>query len=377
MFGIAKKVIRDNYIHLINILMTFTNLVIRNESKINEYRTPLVPHDVKILIKNGFNVYVISSNVRCYKDSEYANAGAIILMSFEEVFELDKLTTLIIGLKELDMQYIGQFAYTHLYFSHTLKGQIGANDTLELFKLYGGKLYDLEYIVDHTNKRLVSFGTYAGIAGTLLGIKNYTKHTYFDSGLVPMMSLETELQELVNTFKITCLSPSICIIGSNGRCGIGAKYVCDKLGLSYTCLGRNDDKSDIWKYDIVLNCIFLADGDNIKPFVTHNTIKDFCNCTIVDVSCDCNAHNNPIAIYTKSSTHADPILSYYGNDHNVLIDLIAIDNLPTLLPKDSSKYFSNKLAQLISKINIDHVEHDHCVHCVWKRALDVFIKAHH
>jgi saccharopine dehydrogenase (NAD+, L-lysine-forming) len=70
--------------------------------------------------------------------------------------------------------------------------------------------------------------------------------------------------------------------------------------------------------------------------------------TIVDISCDCTRENNPIKLYEKSTTWNQPVLSY-----NKYVDIIAIDNLPSLLPKDSSDYFSDICIRLLLNYNND------------------------
>jgi saccharopine dehydrogenase (NAD+, L-lysine-forming) len=63
---------------------------------------------------------------------------------------------------------------------------------------------------------------------------------------------------------------------------------------------------------------------------------------IVDISCDINAKNNPIQLNYKATSFEEPIYKI-----NEKIDIIAIDNLPSLLPKDSSEEFSSKLQKII------------------------------
>ena len=91
------------------------NLVLRKEFKYNEFRTPLIPSDIKKLIYNNFIVYVEKSNLRFFKDNEYEESGAIMIENFLEL-NLNLKNTLIIGLKELDINIDELFKYNHLYF---------------------------------------------------------------------------------------------------------------------------------------------------------------------------------------------------------------------------------------------------------------------
>ncbi|MES2613785.1 MAG: saccharopine dehydrogenase, partial [Bdellovibrionota bacterium] len=51
------------------------------------------------------------------------------------------------------------------------------------------------------------------------------------------------------------------------------------------------------------------------------------------------------------------------------IDLIAIDNLPTLVPKESSQYFSNKLLKHLQDL-LGNVDPDN----IWRRSKDIFLQ---
>ena len=98
--------------------MNFKIIYIRNETIKDEYRTPLVPNDVKILIENGFTIYV-ESNENCkrfFKDKEYTDVGAIV--TEKKWHEMENL--LIIGIKELsDIDLSKLNSHTHMYFSHS------------------------------------------------------------------------------------------------------------------------------------------------------------------------------------------------------------------------------------------------------------------
>ena len=106
--------------------------------------------------------------------------------------------------------------------------------------------------------------------------------------------------------------------------------------------------SNLKNYNIIFNCILL--NNILEPFITMDTLKSIHNIkVIVDISCDYNSKYNPIAIYNTPTTFTYPIHTIED------VDIIAIDNLPSLLPRESSIYFSNKLVPYIEDIlgNID------------------------
>ncbi len=201
----------------------FDTIVLRKETKMNEYRTPLVPADVKKLINNNFKVYVEESPNRCYKLDKYISHGAIEILR-KDVLKLNKDTTLIAGLKELcDSDNL--YSFKNLYFAHCYKNQNGSENILNNFKNNNGTLYDLEYLVDDNNRRLVAFGFYAGLMGTLLGIMQFIKKSkdgQYISNLTPIIDLELTINKLKLDIINSNLQINVAIIGIYGRCGKGS-----------------------------------------------------------------------------------------------------------------------------------------------------------
>ena len=328
--------------------MVYNIIVIRKELRSTEYRTPIVPIDIKILVLNNFKVFIEESSHRCFNTQEFIENGAI-LIKHEEIYNLDKNNTLILGLKELDLHDVKLFEFTHIYFSHTYKNQLDSAKILNMFAVNNGKIYDLEYLLDNQNNRLVHFCYHAGFVGALLGVLQYTKK--INNNILKNLAPFTNIYSTINNLKKSIVTADltnikIALIGPNGKCGKGASNLLNILGLSFDGFLRNDNKSKLSDYNILINCIYLKKSDEIDPFISHNIIDKFNNCVIVDISCDFTNENNPIRIYNKLTTHANPVLKI-----NEFVDLIAIDNLPTLAPIESSKDFSNKLVYLLIGIN--------------------------
>lgn len=347
------------------VYMSFDTIVIRKELKQNEFRTPIVPKDVKVLVSHNFKVFIEHSPNRCYDTNEYINNGAM-LIDHNEIYNLNKNSTLLIGLKDLDLDDEELFSFNHIYFSHTYKNQTGSEEILKMFKNKNGKIYDLEYITDKYSKRLVSFGYYAGFVGALLGVWQYLEKLNKKklNNLQPIFNIKTKITEIKKCLEEHNLSNNnlkICVIGPNGRCGSGSLKLFDLLNLIPDKLGREHTKDNLHNYNIIINCIFLNKTDTIKPFISDDNISNFKDCVVIDVSCDCTSDNNPINIYTKPTSHEFPSLSY-NNDQ---LHLIAIDNLPTLVPVGSSEYFSDKLVQLLIKINDQPND-------IWDRCINMY-----
>jgi saccharopine dehydrogenase (NAD+, L-lysine-forming) len=292
-------------------------IFIRAETYPNEFRAPLVPHDVRTLLEEGHSVIVQSSETRCFTDEEYMEDGAII--SYKPWYQQDP-QTLIVGLKELDhLEMLN--GHTHVYFSHALKGQEGGSKILEAFHNSNSTLYDLEGFAQNGN-RLLTFGFYAGVVGAFLGVKA------FGSNLGPLKP--NSLTELSTSCQP--ITAKIGIVGV-GRTSKGVQRILTSLGLPYTVLGRGDHV-DPTQYDIFFNCICLSPDykekwvlDSVKPLL------------IVDISCDASKPNSPLP--PIRTTWEEPVYRS-GN-----LSVIAIDNLPSLIPRESSMDFSSCMADII------------------------------
>ena len=301
-------------------------IFLRSETYENEFRTPIVPADVIRLMQHGATVLVEASLQRIFSDAEY---GASI--TIEKWYEQGP-DTLIIGLKELDhLDKLND--HSHVYFSHSYKGQANADKILRAFARSNSRLYDLEYFLNDS-KRAIAFGFYAGMVGAALGLRQYFNRVAGFADITDLTPWDSKREMLRFCRVVDC---SIAIIG-NGRCSAGARYLLDKFKIAYSVLTRSD-KIDLSGYDLVINCITL------DPSYTETWITDQQNSwklLIVDVSCDYAKPNNPIAIYNKGTSWASPVFNYGPN-----ISVIAVDNLPSLLPRESSIEFSRTLVDIL------------------------------
>jgi alpha-aminoadipic semialdehyde synthase len=120
----------------------------------------LVPADVARYVKeNGIEIKVQTSPHRAFKEDEYRAAGAMIVEDLNDC-------PLIMGIKEIPPEKL-EPNKTYVYFSHTIKGQPGNMPALRRLMELKCQLIDYERIVDERGRRLVFFGTYAGMAGMI------------------------------------------------------------------------------------------------------------------------------------------------------------------------------------------------------------------
>ena len=122
---------------------------------------------------------------------------------------------------------------------------------------------------------------------------------------------------------------------------------------------------EILKHDIFVNCIYLS--AKIPPFITKEMVTEPSRqlSVIVDVSCDTTNPNNPIPIYDKCTTFDDPTLLIPCSPA-APIDVVAIDHLPTLLPREASEAFCKDLMPTLLSLK------DRAQSSVWQRAEKLF-----
>ena len=309
-------------------------IFVRAETFQNEYRTPLVPEHIHSLLEAGIQVYIESSQTRFFPDRLYADISGCIVTQrpwnapeFQDAF--------VIGIKELK-NLTDLSGHKHVFFSHALKGQTGSQHILKAFLASRSHLYDFEYFTDASGVRLIAFGWYAGVVGAALGLQEYSLREKGSSlqKLHPWSSFTTLLASIPDVGQ-----PRIAVLGAKGRCGQGVCKVLDTLGLAYTAFYRENQVPELTAYDIVYNCILL--DENYSDIWISSKTHVSQPLVIVDISCDYSKPNNPIQVYSQATTWEQPVIHPLPN-----VSLIAIENLPSLLPKESSFHFSECLTDL-------------------------------
>ena len=365
------------------------NLWLRKEDKKDEERVPVTPREVFDLIASGVEVTVERSNSRCFADKDYEAAGAVLT---DKSWQSAPLSTVVLGLKELN-ESATPIAHTHIYFSHTFKGQDGAQHTLSRFFRGGGKIYDLEFLFDNTGKRVAAFGYWAGFVGAALGVLGVAHFIQGNRDQVlpksfpsfPALRAFADRAALVSAVNIAIANSPfvrnsaplrIMLMGALGRCGQGAKDLLEKVQFpieisSWDLKEFNDaDKPilEILKNDLFINCVYLK--EKIAPMITRSSLARNSRLSVIsDVSCDPSSLNNPIPVYDSVTTLESPFIRVKGTS-KFPVHVQAIDHLPTLLPRESSEEYSALLFPHLKNFLIS----DHPT-ATWVDALTIFEKS--
>lgn len=345
-------------------------ILLRAETKANEYRTPLAPQEVTRLIKQGFSVIVESSPQRCFCDADYRTAGAQITYAGSWVGNtlLQEKNSWVLGLKELPEADF-DLPQQHIYFAHIFKNQKGASKILQRFTRANGSILDLEYLMDSKGVRLAAFGYWAGYVGASLALWQWLKKRQGKNlqNLKPLnkKQLHQNINELIVKSKEKL--PLCLIIGAKGKCGQGAQEALQNFSLISTLWDQKEteklNRQEILQHHILLNCAFV--NQKIEPFLTKEDLAKNLQLEVVcDVSCDFGSCYHPIPIYPRLTDWETPTINI---DSKKKLSVIAIDNLPSLLPAEASKSFSKMLTPLLIKLPENSEE--------WQRSYFYFLKS--
>lgn len=343
-----------------------THLWVRAEQRPNEERVGITPAGVRALVESGITVTVEESSVRCLPIGPYAEAGARI--AAENTWPSAPSDAIIFGLKELPEDDT-PLMHRHIMFGHAYKGQPAGLRLLRRFRDGGGTLFDLEYLVDEDNRRVAAFGYWAGYAGAAVALKCWAAQQRggicgsvgtYDSSTHLLADLQTELIG-GGTHR-----PTAIVIGALGRVGSGASDLCTAMGVPVTKWDMAETASggpfpEILAHDIFLNCILARPGTPV--FVPKTAPASPRRLTVIgDIACDPESDFSPIKVYDRTTTWDEPALRVHDNPP---LDVTAIDNLPSMLPVESSEDYAEQL--LPSLLTLDNLDTG-----VWGRAKATF-----
>ena len=368
------------------------NLGIIRESRLDETRTPLVPKHIEELKKlfPGIKITIQSSNKRCFSDKEYAAVGTIIN---------DNLSScdLILGVKEIDTNLLIN-KKKYLFFSHTSKiqpdnlaasqGTPGIDKKKLLKKVLDQKitLIDYENIRNKNGARYLGFGRFAGIIGCYNSLSLYEN---FLNNIKMPRAFELNnyflLKELLREKKFSNIK---ILITGDGRVAKGALEL-----LKYTNIkqvSKNDFKKNSFNQAIFCNLKtsdYVQENTNkdfdLQHFITnplkYNSVSEeylkkanllisahywdplspkifdlknlykFSNLRVIgDITCDINGS---IPTTLKSTSIKDPYFYFDKVTHietsqsSNTLAIMAVDNLPSELPRDSSEEFGDGIVK--------------------------------
>lgn len=327
-----------------------THLWVRAEQRPNEERVGLTPDGAAALVKSGIRVTVEKSSVRAIPLEGYVAAGCEI--ADENSWPDAPADAIIFGLKELPEDGT-PLTHRHIMFGHAYKGQPAGRVLLQRFKAGGGVLYDLEYLVGEDGRRVAAFGYWAGYAGAAVSLKCWAAQQRGGiAGPVRKAASKDALLAELGKEMQGLDRPRAIIIGALGRVGTGAADLCTAMDVAVTRWDMAETASggpfpEILQHEIFLNCILARPGCPV--FVPASAKTDPRKLTVIgDIACDPTSDFSPIKVYDRATDWDRPAIRLA--EHPPL-DVMAIDNLPSLLPRESALDYAAQLLPVLKRLD--------------------------
>lgn len=356
--------------------------IIREGKVPPDARTPLTPEQCKQILDHfPVELVVQPSEVRSFTDAEYRAAGIPLATDLRDC-------DILIGVKEVPADQLIPDK-TYLFFSHTVKKQAHNRHLLQAILEKNIRLVDYEKLTDERGDRLIAFGFYAGLVGAHNALWTYGHRT----GLfeLPRMHQCHDYAEVKTMYANLQLPPLRIVLTGGGRVASGAVRNLHDMGMHlvspYDFLHKTFDRpvfTQLHAQDYVQHrdgprifekAHFYAHGEEyVSTFApyTHcadifiNGIfydpkaprffeigdiagPDFRIQVVADVSCDIMPGSS-VPVTIRPSKIADPV---YGVNRQTGqecapydpagVDVMAIDNLPSELPRDASEFFGKQL----------------------------------
>lgn len=348
-------------------------------------RVPITPDQCKTILSEftGVEIYCQRSNIRCFHDDEYQQAGANMV---DSVADCD----VIIGVKEVPNSMLVD-GKTHFFFSHTTKKQEYNRGLLQAILKKNVKLIDWEGLTNEAGQRLIAFGRYAGIVGAYNGILTYGRR-YNLFHLSPAHECFDMADMQLEYAKVKLPAIKIVLTGG-GRVSKGAMEVLTGMKIRkvspieflneyfaepvYTQLNTRDYnkhiagggfsrdefyrnptnyKSNFMQYarkaDVLIAGAFWDPKAPVLFTKEEANESDFNIRIIADITCDIEGS---IPSTKRPSTIDDPVYDYNSSDDKIEtaftdesnITVMAVDNLPCELPRNASEDFGKEFIKHI------------------------------
>lgn len=359
--------------------------IIREGKVPPDARAPLTPEQcAEAQVELPVEIVVQPSPIRCFRDEEFERLHIKLQADLSDC-------EILLGVKEvpLDQLIPGK---TYLFFSHTIKKQAYNRGLLQAVLDKKIRLIDYEALTNERGERLIAFGFYAGIVGAHNALWTWAQRS--GKFALPRLRDCHDYAEALEIYRETILPPVRIALTGGGRVASGAVKNLKDMGIRQVSpqefleqdfdeavftqlhaeqyVARKDgapfDKAHFYsdgeeycsifapyakKADIFINGIYF-NKKSPAFFTTEDTRRsDFRIQVIADITCDIMPHSS-VPCTIRPSKIADPVFGFSritGEETAPFqpdsIDIMAIDNLPSELPRDASAFFGRQLLEKI------------------------------
>lgn len=323
--------------------MDHAHIWVRHEVRGTERRCAVTPDNARTLVAAGAELTVEESPQRVFPLEDYVAAGARTAPAGSWVDAPEDV--FVLGLKELPDEP-DRLRHRHIFFGHAFKGQAEAPALLERFRAGGGTLLDLEYLVGDDGRRVAAFGYWAGYLGAALGVLQLR-------GGLPAPLTPTSREDLDAALRSGAAGEGAqatraLVTGALGRSGSGAMDALAVAGITGTEWDRAEtrelDRAALLDHDLLVHCVLATTPS--PAFVRPEDVSADGRrlSLVVDVTCDTSSELNLLPVYRDLTSWQEPVGRVAeGDGGRPPMDVIAIDNLPSLLPLEASRTYSDDL----------------------------------
>ncbi|MGW1616083.1 hypothetical protein ACWCQZ_42870 [Streptomyces sp. NPDC002285] len=314
----------------------------RHETRATERRAPLVPDDAPLLVRQGVAVTVEESPQRAFPFDSCVRAGCAAAPA--GAWTDAPPATYVLGVKE--MSYAPRtLRHRHIVFGHAYKGQEGPAELLARFMAGGGMLLGPEYLTDGTGRRLATFGYWAGYMGSVLAVLH--RRGVPDTPLRPLERARWDA-----LLRSATGGEHALVVGALDRSGRGACDAVETAGITPVRWDveetRDLDRAALLDHNILVNTVLV--NRPVEPFLIPADLDapDRRLSVVADITCDVDSECNVLPVYDTVADWDRPVRRLRGGGRPP--DLIAVDNLPSVLPDGGSQAFSADLGPLLLRL---------------------------
>ena len=351
--------------------------IIREEKVPVDWRVVFSPKQCKEINSKypELEIVVQTSDVRCFKDLEYREAGFEVL---EDISDCNVL----LGVKEVPIDSLIPNK-KYLFFSHTYKEQEYNRDLLKAIVEKNIEFYDHELLKNQEGLRVVMFGKWAGIVGAYNGIRTLGyKYRSFELPQAFTVDRKSDIEDLLKDIEL----PNVKIaLTGKGNVASGSREIL--IDANVKEVSKEDFLNIEYDYPVFVNlgCEDYAKRKDGKPFLQNDYFanpkdfestflpytkvtdmlitghywdqhaprlwevedmksEDFKISVIADITCDIEGS---VPSTLRPSTIDKPNYGYSPEFGEVecldddAIAVMAVDNLPCELAKDASENFGD------------------------------------
>ncbi|MFO7369142.1 MAG: NAD(P)-dependent oxidoreductase [Bacteroidales bacterium] len=345
-------------------------------------RVPLIPQQCRMIREEfpGVEVVVQPSSTRCYSDAAYRKEGMLVVENLEGC-------DVLLGIKEVDPAAL-MAGKTYFFFSHTIKKQPYNKKLLKTVLEKHIKLIDYEILTDSRGIRIIGFGRWAGLIGAYEGMRAMCiRHK------IPGLLKAAEcagIKDVMNRASQIPLPPWRIALTGDGRVAGGVEEMMLAFGVRKVTVEDYlaDAYADVPVYVQLDSGKYNKRKDGAPfellhffehPAAYESNFARFCNKTdllimaaywdprapvlftpmqmkehdfrirvIADITCDIQG---AIPSTLRASNFQEPFYDFnpatgkeekaFSNESNITV--MAIDNLPSGLPREASEDFGHNL----------------------------------